>query len=366
MLAPLAFLLAAIVAGVTALSYCQLVVLLPKSAGEATYVEAAFNRSSLTKIVGYLVLFTGIVSAATLINGFLGYLAVFIEIQPVIGVLLIVGIMMTLAIWGIAESLWIVGLLTLLEVFGLILVIVLVGDVLLKIPEHIHSLVIPTSSMALTGLLAGAFLAFYAFIGFEDMVNIVEEVRQPERDMPRAILVALLISTFLYILIALIAVLAMPLDELSASDAPIRDLLHSSHPTAALWVTSISLLAIVNGVLAQMIMGSRVLYGMAAQQRAPTIFSRVGKRNQTPWVATLSVGMLTAVFAILLPLEQLAKATSFIILCVFTLVNLSLWRLKKIRPNELMNMPKNIPSMPIFGATLCMGLLTLQVFSLVL
>ena len=364
MLAPLAFLVAALVAGVTALSYCQLTVLYPRSSGEAYYVEAGFNRILLTKIVGYLVIFTGIVSAATLTRGFLGYLATFIELHTVIGVLLVVGLMGGLALWGISESLWVAGFITLIEVGGLAMVIWLAGDSLLTIPLHFTELAIPEDGAAWIGVLAGAFLAFYAFIGFEDMVNIVEEVKQPEKNMPVGILLALSISGVLYILIALIAVLGMPLAELIASEAPIYDLLFPTNPQAAIWVALISLLAIVNGVLAQIIMGSRVLYGMSVQTRAPRVFSAVSEATRTPSVATLCVSFLTAAFAIWLPLEQLAKTTSFIVLCVFTLVNLALWRVRKIEAEDFVATGSRFPAFPITGALLCIGLLLFQISSL--
>lgn len=364
MLAPLAFLLAAVVAGITALSYCQLVVLFPRSSGEAYYVEAGFNRILLTKIVGYLVVFTGIVSAATLANGFLGYLSTFIEIPRVVALLLLIGLMGTIALWGIAESLWIAAFITFLEVAGLIWVIFLAGENLLQIPEQFDALLIPENGQWI-GVMAGAFLAFYAFIGFEDMVNIVEEVKQPEINMPVGIILALVISTLLYFLIALIAVLGLPLSELSQSEAPIYDLLRGEHAQASIWIAFISLLAIVNGVLTQIIMGSRVLYGLSVKGRAPLLFSAVSEVTRTPWVATICVSGLTAFFAIWLPLEQLAKTTSFIILCVFTLVNLALWKVKKTHRSEIDDLPVKLPSLPLSGALLCISLIIFQLISLV-
>ena len=361
MLAPLAFLLAAIVAGITALSYCQLVVLFPRSSGEAYYVEAAFSRKTLTMLVGYLVIFTGIISAATLVSGFLGYLSAFIKLPTFWGVVLVVGSMGALAFWGIAESLWVAGLITLLEVLGLVLVIALTGDNLLIEPANLSSLVVPEGSYQWIGVFAGAFLAFYAFIGFEDMVNIVEEVKQPERNMPLGIIIALIISALLYFLIAVIAVLAMPPSELSTSDAPIYDLVSINHSGAAVWIAVISLFAIINGVLTQIIMSSRVLYGMSVQKRAPRIFAAVSEATRTPWMATLCVSLAAAVFALWLPLEHLAKTTSFIILCVFTLVNIALWRIKGSYSNEIEALPIGVPAFPRLGALLCIGLLIVQI-----
>ena len=196
------------------------------------------------------------------------------------------------------------------------------------------------------------------------MVNIVEEVKQPEKNMPISILLALSISAVLYILIALIAILGMPLAELSASEAPIYDLVYQSHAQAATWIALISLMAIVNGVLAQIIMASRVLYGMSIQMRAPKLFGAVSKATRTPWITTLCVSALTAAFAIWLPIEQLAKTTSFIILCVFTLVNLALWRAQNIETEEFLAKGAKLPSFPIFGAVLCVGLLLFQIASM--
>ena len=360
LLAPLAFLLAAIVAGITALSYCQMVVLFPRSSGEAYYVEAAFERQRLTKLVGYLVIFTGIVSAATLTGGFLGYFSTFVDIPTFLGVLLVIGTMGLLAIWGIAESLWVAAVITFLEVAGLFAVVWLAGKNIDLDSVIFSALVTPENSGQWIGVVAGAFLAFYAFIGFEDMVNIVEEVKQPEKNMPLSIIAALLISTLLYVLIAVIAVLAMPIADLAASDAPLFDLVSLHYPDIAVWVAVVSLFAIINGVLTQIIMSSRVLYGMSMQKRAPTMFAKVSAMTRTPWVATLCVSLAVAVFAIWLPVEQLAKTTSFIVLCVFALVNLALWKVKNSGAAEITEMPARTPSFPLTGALLCICLLFFQ------
>jgi amino acid transporter len=202
-------------------------------------------------------------------------------------------------------------------------------------------------------------LAFYAFIGFEDMVNIVEEVKEPERNMPKAIIMALLISSALYILVALVAILGMPLDTLSGSDAPLKDLLEVHSSEMGKWISVISLFAIVNGVLTQIIMASRVLYGMANQGRVPAVFSRVSSKTKTPWVATLSVASAVLLCSLALPLVTLASYTSFNVLCVFTLVNLALLKLRH-REDLKANAPK-IPSYPLLGAITCICLLVFQI-----
>lgn len=359
-LAPLAFLVAAIVAGITALSYCQLVVMLPKSSGEAYYVDQAFGSPNLTRIVGLLVVLTGVISCATLANGFVGYLQTFIAVPASVAIICVVILMTGLALWGIAESLWAATIVTLIEIGGLVLVVFVGGSQIETANVSIEALFVPSSLNELALVLAGAFLAFYAFIGFEDMVNIVEEVKEPERNMPRAIILALLISSGLYILVALVAILGMPLKELSASDAPLKHLLEIHSSEMGKWISVISLFAIVNGVLTQLIMSSRVLYGMANQKRVPVIFSAVWSKTKTPWIATIVVSLVVLVFSLGLPLVTLASYTSFNVLCVFTLVNISLIKLRS-RP-DLADRAPDIMSFPVIGALLCLCLLAFQIF----
>lgn len=357
MLAPLSFLLAAIVAWVTALSYSQLAVIFPYSAGEAIYVEHGFQRNWLTISVGILVIFTGIVSSATLANGFIGYFKLFIPISDLTGISAIVILLTVIACIGIAESLLVAGLITLLEILGLILILWFCGDVLFTFPERIQQAFLPTSYTASIGIFSGAFLAFYAFIGFEDMVNVAEEVKEPHRTMPKAILLALIIATFLYILISLIAVLSLPIHTLAESDAPLALLFQNSRWLDARTIAAISIIAIVNGILIQIIMASRVIYGMARRHINWAFLAYVNPKTKTPLLATIVVAIVILLFALVLPLQTLAKLTSFIILIIFSCVNLSLWKLKSQKNNAYTLTQKTYP---ITGALLCLGLLISQ------
>lgn len=363
LLTPLAFLIAACVAGITALNYCQLVMKFPKSAGEANYIEHGFRIPKLTQLVGYMVVFTGIVSSATLANGFVGYLTSFIDVPPTLALIGVILIMGGIALWGIAESLWLAAVITLIELSGLALVIFYGSNTFTSLPNHLPDLFLPDSHIEISLILGGAFLAFYAFIGFEDMVNIVEEVKEPTNTMPRAIILAVIISTVLYVLVAIVAVLGMPINQLAESGAPLKDLLAIHNTNAAQWIGIISLFAIVNGVLTQIIMASRVLYGMAGQQRAPELLKTVSKRTHTPWIATSIIVMLILGFALWLPLVVLAKTTSFIILMIFSLINISLWKMKKEGQFEGI---KKIPNWPILGALLSLGLLGFQLYQTVI
>lgn len=362
MLAPLAFFVAAIVAGITALSYCQLVVLYPKSSGEAHYVSAAFGASWLTRVVGLLVVFTGVVSCATLANGFVGYLQSFVAIPSLVAIISVVVVMTLLALWGIAESLWAAAVITLVEIGGLALVIYYGGSHIESAQIEIQALVMPGSMSEVAMVLSGAFLAFYAFIGFEDMVNVVEEVKSPKQNMPRAIIIALLVSSTLYIIVAVIAVLGLPLETLVQSNAPLRTLVEVHSTELGTWISVISLFAIVNGVLTQIIMASRVLYGLSQQGHLPKYFGQVSERTRTPWLATLVISGLVLVFALALPLVTLASLTSFIVLSVFGLVNLSLVKVQRSESHQ--GDPFSTPAFPKLGALLCVCLLAFQVLSL--
>jgi APA family basic amino acid/polyamine antiporter len=360
MYAPVAFALAGLIAGFTAFSYAELSARYPLSAGEARYAEEAFHRPWLSALVGASVVLIGIVSSATLANGFVGYLRLFIQLPDwAASSLLLAGLGM-LAAWGISESVWAAAVVTLLELLGLLMVLVLAGGSLAELPHRWHELIPPAHIDPWVGIFLGAFLAFYAFIGFEDMVNVAEEVKRPERNLPLAIMLALSIASVLYILVALTAVLAVSPDVLSRSDAPLALVIEQGGKASPVSIGLISLLAVTNGALIQIIMASRVLYGMARQGIAPGTLGRVSARTRTPVFATVVVTLTAVGFALWLPLVRLAQITSFITLLVFALMNLALWRIKRRVPH-----PPTITRYPLWvpaiGFALCIGLVILQI-----
>ena len=221
--APVAFLTAALIAGLTAHSYAKLSARFPKSAGEAVYVRQAFGSKALAAATGIAVIVTGVVSAATIANGFAGYSGVFFESPAWLVIVLFVLALCGVAIRGILESVWLATLITLLSIAGLLIVVFLARDALWTVGERWQDLVPPLELGAWTGITFGAFLAFYAFIGFEDMVNVAEEVREPRRTLPLAIYAALILAVLLYVLVALVAVLAVDVDVLATSAAPLVD-----------------------------------------------------------------------------------------------------------------------------------------------
>ena len=326
---PWSFLLASLIAGLSAFSYAELSARYPLSAGEAVYLQEGFGIRQLSSIAGLLIIFAGIVSAAAISRGFVGYFQQFLQLPPALVIGLLVAALGSLAIWGIVESVRVAALFTLAEIAGLLLVVVVAFPESAALSASFSALFAPVEFAHFNGIMLGGILAFYAYIGFEDMVNVAEEVRDPVRSMPRAILAALVISTLLYMVVALVAVSAVPLDLLAESDAPLA--LIYTHATAAppILISVIAMVAVVNGALIQIIMASRVGYGLARQGWIPAIFGRVHPRMRTPVIATLAVTASVLLMAMLFPVEMLARVTSLLLLAVFALVNLSLLRIRR-------------------------------------
>ncbi len=329
---PVAFLLAALLALFTALSYAELAARYPKSGGAAVYVQAGFHRRWLSLFVGFLMILTGMVSAATLVNGFVGYLHLFTNAPAWLVITLLVLGMGALAAWGIAESVAAAALVTLIELGGLLFILVVTCNHLAELPMRLPDVVPPPDLQSWNGIILGAFLAFYAFIGFEDMVTVAEETKEPTRNVPLAILVALGIATLLYVLVALAAVMALSAEQLARTEAPFALLYTQAtgHPATVIGI--ISLFAVVNGALIQIIMASRILYGMSREGWLHERLGRVHPVRRTPVLATALVTLCVWLLALWLPLVTLAKATSFITLVAFSLINLALLRIKRRAP----------------------------------
>lgn len=361
--APVSFVVAAALAALTGISYAELSARYPRSAGEAVYVQEGLNVRALAVLVGFLIILTGVVSASTIANGFVGYLHVFIPVPDWLAVALLVLLLGALAAWGISESVMAASVITLVEVGGLILVLFVAGDSLGELPARLPELVPPANADVWHGILLGTFIAFYAFIGFEDMVNVAEEVKNPTRMLPLAIIIAIVVSTILYLLVALVAVLALPPAELAQSRAPLALIYERATGSAPILISLISIFAVVNGALIQIIMAARVLYGMSREGWLHGAFGKVHPRTQTPLLSTALVTLVVLVLALWLPLVTLAKMTSFIILVVFALINLSLVRIKRKhpRPQGIRIYPAWIPLAGFLSAT---GFVLFQLYQL--
>ncbi|MDX1628910.1 MAG: amino acid permease [Fulvivirga sp.] len=361
MMAPFSFLFAAIIAAFTGISYGELSARIPKSAGEVNYVDEAFGKKYLSMLIGWLIIISAIVSTATVVNGYVGYVHVFAQIPGWIIISGIIVILGGIAIWGITESAATITIITIIEVTGILFVIAIAGDNLSSLPDRWEEVVPGFNLSDWEHILLGAFLAFFTFIGFQDMVNVAEEAKNPKKDMPRAIVISLAILTFLYLLVALIAGLGLSPEQLDQSDAPLADVLAKEGDWYPKIISGISLIAIINGVLVQIVMIARVLYGMAEKDMAPPLFGKINAKTRTPiWSTILSAGVIL-VLALLFNLEALAKATNYILIVVFIMINLSLWALKRRnkKPEGVRTYPIAVPAI---GFVLNLGILIFQIY----
>ncbi len=357
---PLSFLIASLVATLTAFTYAELSARYPLSAGESIYLQRGFNITQLSLLVGLLIVLAGIVSASTIVRGFVGYIQVLIDIPAEIIIFSLVVLLGSVAAWGITESVRIAAFFTFLAIVGLLIIIFVAAPKLLTQSIAFPELTSFPDVAVLQGIFVGAFLAFYAFIGFEDMVNVAEEVKNPVVMMPRAIILALLIATLLYFLIATTSVLIVSPAELALSDAPLAMVYEHATGNKPIFISIIGMFAIVNGALIQIIMATRVFYGLSRQGWLPEILGRVHSRTRTPLYSTFIVTLMILIMAMWLPTETLAKVTSFLLFIVFALVNLALWRIKYREESHPMNII-NIPIwVPVGGAATSLFFVTFQ------
>ena len=330
---PLAFMFAGAAAAFSALSFAELSARRPESAGEAAYARAAFGSLSFSVLIGVAVAGLGILSGAAVLRGGVGYL------QPLVGVseeVLILGLGAALtiaAIVGVLESLALAALLTLVEIGGLLLI---AGAGLLSegaLEEaRTASDVAQFDGVWTVGLTGAVFLAFFAFIGFEDMVNMVEETKTPERTMPRAIIISLCVVCALYALVSWASVRAVGAEALGESKAPLTLVWRTATGLSGAGFSIIAVAAAANGILAQMVMAARIGFGLGRTVPALAFMHETHPRFGTPVRATLIAAAATVVLALAAPVEQLAAAATFVIIPVFAVMNVALLILKRRGP----------------------------------
>jgi amino acid transporter len=346
--APLAFVIAGIIAAPTALSYSEFSTRIPEAAGEAAYVAKGFNIPLVALIVGLAIVMAGTVSAAAVLRGGVGYLTSVLDV-PSLWAIIVVGALLTIvAILGVLESMALAAVFTVVELAGLALVI-WAGFSAEATPDFTLP-DIPVWS----GIGAAAVLAFFAFIGFEDIVNMAEEVDNPTRTMPRAIILSLLITSVIYGLVSFAAIRTVPLEELSESSRPLVLVWQARSDGGAGMFAMIAVVAALNGVLAQIVMASRVLFGLGKRYVILRPFHNAHSRFGTPVLATSLLGGIVIVAAVKLPIAALAETTSSLLLGVFVLVNIALILVKRAHPNAPFRVPMFVP---VVGLVLAGGAL---------
>ena len=329
--APLSFLVAGTVAGITGLSYMQMVRAFPRAGGEAVFANRGLG-SVAGRIAGLGVVVTGIISSAAISVAFAGYVRSLVVLpERVVTTALVIGLTIV-ASRGIRESVIFAAVITFVEV-GTLILIIGYGLPLLSDGSAVASAFKPDlGSVGATPILTGAIVAFFAFVGFEDIANMAEETVKPSKTAPRAILITLSLTLTIYVLLTTIAVMVPNRTAFTESDAPLADLFEQVSGIDARSVSVVAVVAMINGILVQIVMASRVLYGMAREQLIPSFFAKVDPGRQTPIRSTIVVAASILFLALFFPLVGLAKATSMVTLVVFTLVDLSLFSIGTKRP----------------------------------
>lgn len=356
-LAVCSFAVAGALAGLTALSYAELGARHPEAAGAAAYVKEAFGSDRFAQLTGFAVAVVVLISAATIARGTAGYAHAFVALPAALIAGVVVLVFTAVACLGVKDSVRAAAVMTVIELAGLMLV-VSAGLAPVRDLQGPALALVPTDLDAWSRVCAGAFLAFFAFTGFENLANMAEEAKNVGRTIPRAILLSLGISTVIYMTVALVVVAAVPLDEAAASAAPLLSVIERRGWGISNAFAVLALVAVANGVLIQILMLSRLLYGMARRSLLPSGLATVSPRH-VPVCATLVAGALVLVSTVTLPFDALLRLSTTLTLLVFALVSLSLWRLQQRAPRQDLDfhVPRWVPIAAALGST---GLIAAQ------
>lgn len=354
----LGFVIGAIAAALTGISYASLGSRYPRAGGCAYILQKAFRNPMLSYVMGFAVLFAGITSMATSSRAFAGYL---VPIAPFLNDGMAIGIFMFLiagiVLVGIKESMMLNIVCTVIEVSGL-LIIIFSGFSFIGSVDYtdMHTATSPVRGMHWERALSGAILTFYSFIGFEDMLNVSEEVKKPETTIPKALLVSVFISSCIYLLLSFVAVSVIPASLLTSSTQPLVEVVKVALPSFPTKIFSvISLFALFNTALLNFITGSRLIYGMSRQELLPAWLSKITP-NGSPYMAIFMMVALFTALVIAGDISQLAKSTSALLLISYTLMNIALLKLKRSDPGGKGKF--EVPGIiPILGALVCVGML---------
>lgn len=342
--APLAFVLAGLVSVPTALSFSELSARIPEAAGDSSYVEMGLHRHGLAVFVGWINVVAGTVASAAVLRGGVGYL---VSVVPVGFEVAVIGLgvgLTLIALVGALESLVFAALMTAAEVIGLLMVS-WVGFA----AEPVAGWTVPAAP-EWSGIAAATLFAFFAFIGFDDLVNMAEETRRPRHNMPRAILIALAITAVLYMSVSMAAVRSVDRELLGVSERPLALVWETATGRSAAFLSLIAVAAALNGVLAQIVMAARVLYGLGKRSPGLRLFRHAHPRFGTPVLATVLIGVVVIASALTMPVAALAEITSLALLIVFAIVNSALIGLKRQAPEAPFRVPGYVPWLGLFGS----------------
>jgi amino acid transporter len=356
-----AFLLALALALFTACAYAELVTKYPLAAGAALYVHKAWHRSFPTFLVCLAVMSSGLTSASTLARAFGGdYLAAFVDAPATLVALLFITAVALINFRGISESVRLNVVLTSIELVGLLLVVVAGVAAIVHGGADIDAgrvFEFRDGEPIVLVLMGGAGLAFFALIGFEDSVNMAEETRDPGRDYPRALFGGLLAAGGIYLVVTVVASIVVPTARLAASDGPLLEVVRSDPlnlPTKLF--SAIALCALANGALINMIMASRIVYGMARQGILPARLGAVHGERRTPLVAIVATTAIAVVLIVSGDLSTLADTTVLLLLVVFSAVNVAVLVLRRDPVDHAHFRAPTV--IPLIGAGVSVALMT--------
>lgn len=339
----LAFLVSAVIAIFTGLSYAELAGRFPKEAAEYNYTRKAFGSELFSFSIGWVLAIGTVIAASTVALGFGGYFSSLFGVEPRIAAAGLVFVMAVLNYTGIRESANFNNFSTLLEVFGLFLVVAI--GFLFPAPVNVDLFELPASGTG--GILAAVSVIFFAYIGFENVANLSEEVKDSKKTVPRALVLSLVISTILYMLVAVAAVKEIGWDELSKSNAPLTLVVSRALGEYAVILSLIALFATANTVLIFLIISSRILYGMAYANSLPRLFSHVGSRG-TPTYSVLATGVLAFSASYFISIKTVAQLTDLSVFLAYLAVNASLIAVSSRSTGSSFRSPR-VCGVPVFA-----------------
>lgn len=356
-----AFLLAFVLALFTAFAYAELVTKYPRAGGAAYYVHRAFKLPFFTFMIAFAVAVSGITSAATLAVAFAGeYLSPFFTAPKLLTGFVFIAIVGLINFRGITESLTLNAVFTVIELLGLALILVIgVAALASGQGEPARAFEFKDGASIPMTVLAGAALSFYALIGFEDSVNVAEETKHPSRNFPRALFAGIGIAGVIYLLVTGVAAMVVPIGQLAGSSGPLLEVVRVSDLGIPLKLFAlIALFALANGALINMIMASRLLYGMGNQGVMPEVLARVHPGRHTPWVAILFTSVIALALVATGDIGLLASTTVMLLLFAFITVNAAVLVLR--REPVAHDHFRTPVIFPVLGILVSLGLLTQQ------
>ncbi|EJM99381.1 APC family permease [Phyllobacterium sp. YR531] len=358
----LPFLIAFVVAVVTAFSYLELVTKYPKAAGAALYTHKAFGIHFITFIVAFTVMCSGITSASTASRAFAANLsgAFQLNLESGIGISLVALAFMALVaivnFRGVGESVKANVVLTVVELTGLLIIIFIglwaisagQGDV-----SRITQFATSPDSSIFWSVMAATTLAFFAMVGFEDSVNMAEECKNPSNIFPKVLLAGLFITGIIYVLVSISAITLVSPADLGEGETPLLKVVQAGAPNFPLWIFGfITMFAVANSALINMLMASRLVYGMSREHVLPPIFGKVHASRRTPYLAIAFTTLLA--FGLIMfvgEVPALGGTTALLLLFVFTIVNIAVLILRREKVDH--DHFRTPTFLPVIGAISC-------------